>query len=380
MLNHQISTTMAAQKKTSNRPKNEEGKSIQQATPYYCSLVEVPARVFAPEVGAHRASMIVLNGKKWVNGTKLKYYFFNGSTDGSPSSWKGSTAQKNSVKQAFNSWKNLGIGLEFEETNDKTEAHLRVGFMIGDGSWSYVGKDAIDIAGSPDERTMNFGWDISNDVDTASHEIGHALGAPHEHQNPHAGIVWDEEAVYFALSQPPNSWPRDKTFHNIIRKIPANEVSGSTHDPNSVMHYPFGPGLILTPVEFRNGIFPAGGLSAKDKQFVKEFYPPITPTDYIDLKVSQSQPLDIKAGEQKNFIFKPLRSKKYKIETFGAMDTVIVLFEKSGDEEVYLAGDDDSGKEYNSKITIRLIKNREYIIRVRLFYAENEGTGSLMVY
>ena len=53
---------------------------------------------------------------------------------------------------------------------------------------------------------MNFGWDLTQpgEIDTAIHEIGHTLGFPHEHQNPHAGIVWDEEAVYAALAQPPN--------------------------------------------------------------------------------------------------------------------------------------------------------------------------------
>ena len=146
------------------------------------------------------------------------------------------------------------------------------------------------------------------------------------------------------------------------------------------MHYPFGAGLIKSPAEFINGIFPAGGLSAKDKEFVKKFYPPLASGDYIELKVSQSQLLDIKPGEQKNFKFKPTRSKKYKIETFGTLYTVMVLFEKVGTEEVYLSGDDDSGTDYNSIIHLRLIKGREYIIRVRLFYAEDEGSGSLMVY
>ncbi len=352
----------------------------QQYTPNYCSLVEVPQREFAPEVGTNRARMIIVTQKKWVNGTKLKYYFFNGGSDGSPASWKGAPSQTNAVKQAFNTWKSEGIGLEFEETNDKNEAQVRIGFMRGDGSWSYVGRDVIDIASSPDERSMNLGWDISNDIDTAVHEIGHTLGAPHEHQNPNAGIVWNEEAVYNALAQPPNSWSREKTFHNIIRKIPINEVEGSTHDPNSVMHYPFGAGLILEPVEFRNGIDPAGGLSGKDKEFVKKFYPPIPVNDYIELKVSQSQLIDIKAGEQKNFKFNPTRSRRYKIETFGTMDTLMVLLEKSGNEEIHMAGDDDSGTDTNSKIHIRLIKGRKYIIRIRLFYADAEGTGSVMVF
>jgi hypothetical protein len=373
---------MAKTKKTARAAKkNAAAKDkAKDYTPNYCSLVEVPQREFSPEVGANRARMIIVTQKKWVNGTKLKYYFFNGGSDGSPASWKGTPAQINTVKQAFNAWKSQGIGLEFEEINDKNEAQVRIGFMRGNGSWSYVGRDVIDFASSPDERTMNFGWDISNDIDTAIHEIGHTLGAPHEHQNPNAGIVWNEEAVYAALAQPPNSWSRDKTFHNIIRKLPVNEVEGSTHDPNSVMHYPFGPGLILSPAEFRNGINPAGGLSAKDKEFVKKFYPPLPVSDHIELKVSQSQPMDIKPGEQKNFTFKPTRSRKYRIETFGTMDTLMVLYEKSGNEEIYMAGDDDSGTATNSRIHIRLIKGRKYIIRIRLYYADAEGTGSVMVF
>jgi hypothetical protein len=123
-----------------------------------------------------------------------------------------------------------------------------------------------------------------------------------------------------------------------------------------------------------------GGLSAKDKEFVKKFYPPLAANDYVNLAVSQSQPLNIKAGEQKNFRFKPARSRKYKIETFGTMDMVMVLFEKTATEEIYMAGDDDSGTAYNAMIESRLIKGREYIIRVRLYYAQDEGAGSLMVY
>ena len=295
------------------------------STPNYCSLIEVPARTFSPAVSMARAEMIVISGRKWVNGTKLRYYFFGGS-DGSPASWRGDATQKNAVKKAFTEWKNQGIGLEFEEVNNKGDAEVRIGFKQGDGSWSYVDRDVIDIASSPDERTMNFGWNIANDVDTAIHEIGHTLGAPHEHQNPNAGIVWDEEAVYTALAKPPNSWSREKTFHNIIRKLPIDEVEGSTHDPNSVMHYPFEAGLILEPEQFRAGINPAGGLSAKDKEFIKKFYPPLTASDYVTLKLSQSAPLNVAPGEQKNFRFKPTSSRKYKIETFGKLDTVMVLF------------------------------------------------------
>lgn len=376
------SKTKTAKKKAAPAKKytaHTNGKT-QQYSFSYCNLVKVPTRELPADINGPRAEMIVRINRKWVNGTKLKYYFFKGGTDGAPASWKGTPAQVNAVKQAFSTWKNQGIGLEFEEVNDKNEAEIRIGFLMGDGSWSYVGRDIIDFASSPDSRSMNFGWNIANDIDTAIHEIGHTLGAPHEHQNPNAGIVWNEEAVYAALAQPPNNWNREKTFNNIIRKIPVNEVEGSTHDADSIMHYPFEAGLILAPPQFINGIRPAGGLSAKDKEFVKKFYPPLTAADYIRLKLGISQPFNIVAGQQKNFLFKPDRSKKYKIETFGTMDTLLVLFEKSGTEEIYMAGDDDSGTDYNSKLYIRLIKGREYIIRVRLYYAESVGAGSLMVY
>ncbi len=372
---------MANTKKSTTMPKDEiKSKEPAAAKHHYCSMIPLQERKFDPEVSPNRERMILVTSKKWVNGTKLKYYFFNGPTDGSPSSWKGTTAQKNTVKQAFKTWKDLGIGLEFEETNDKNEAQVRIGFKKGDGAWSYVGRDVIDIASSPNERTMNFGWDISNDIDTALHEIGHTLGAPHEHQNPNAGIIWDEEAVYDALAAPPNGWDRETTYYNIIRKIPSNEVQGSTHDPNSIMHYPFEAGLILEPAAYRNGINPPGGLSSKDKEFMKKFYPPLTKSDYIELKISVSQLFNIKAGEQKNFRFKPTVSRRYTIETFGRMDTLMVLFEKAAGEEIFLAGDDDSGTGLNSKIQLRLIQGREYIIRVRLYYAEVAGSGSLMLY
>ena len=92
---------MATVKKASKAPKkvNTPKKYARPSTPSYCSLVQIPPRVFAPEVGAPRAEMIIVTGRKWVNGTKLKYYFFNGGSDGSPASWKGDATQKNVVKQ-----------------------------------------------------------------------------------------------------------------------------------------------------------------------------------------------------------------------------------------------------------------------------------------
>ena len=197
-----------------------------------------------------RFELITLFRKKWVNGTVLRYYFFDEESDGEFvqgsggaqewRSWVGPEAQREVVRRAFQAWMDVGIGVSFQEVASRDEAEIRIGFMRGDGSWSYVGRDLIDLNLSVNERTMNFGWDLTRspaELDTAIHEIGHTLGFPHEHQNPNAGIVWNEEAVYAALAKPPNRWDRQKTFYNIIRKIAPDTVQGSNWDPDSVMHY-----------------------------------------------------------------------------------------------------------------------------------------------
>ena len=57
----------------------------------------------------------------------------------------------------------------------------------------------------------------------------------------------------------------------------------------------------------------------------------------------------------------------------------MVLFEKTSTEEVQIAGDDDSGKDENAKITMKLIRGREYVIRIRLYYKEKSGETSMII-
>lgn len=347
--------------------------SAEQSETYaYCALAVVPERVFAPDVNPNRAELIRVLDRKWANGTVLHHYFFDTTEE-----------QKNVVREAFGIWKDLGIGLKFEEVDSPADAEVKIGFVRGDGAWSFVGRDVIDLAPGPDEVTMNFGWDLTRDpseIDTAVHEIGHTLGFPHEHQNPNAGIVWDEEAVYAALAKPPNSWSRQRTHFNVIRKIDPDTVQGSEWDPNSVMHYPFGPGLIEEPAQYRSGLAPAGGLSDRDKTWVRTFYPPLSDTDYEELKPFESARLAIAAGEQRNFVIRPEATRYYEIRTFGTSDTVMVLFEDLNEEPRYLTADDDSGEDRNAYIRIRLIKGREYILRIRLYYATRAGETAVMMW
>jgi len=347
--------------------------SAEQSDAYaYCAQPIVPERVFEGDVNPERAETIIVIDRKWVNGTVLHYYFFETTEQ-----------QKDVVRRAFDTWKDLGIGLRFEEVDSRDEAEIRIGFTRGDGSWSYVGRDIIDLVPGPDERTMNFGWDLTRtprEIDTAVHEIGHTLGFPHEHQNPNAGIVWDEEAVYAALAKPPNSWNRQKTFFNIIRKIASDTVQGSEWDPNSVMHYPFGSGLIKEPAQYRSGLVPAGGVSDRDKTWVKTFYPPLSDADYEELKPLESVRLALAAGEQRNFTFRSEATRYYEIRTFGTSDTVMVLFEDLNGELRYLTADDDSGEDRNAYIRVKLMKGRKYVLRIRLYYATRTGETAIMIW
>jgi hypothetical protein len=321
-----------------------------------------------------------MNVDKWVNGTQLTYAFFENT--GSFKKWAGSDTLKSQARKAFKRWADLGIGLRFEETN-RAAAQIRVGFEVNDGHWSYVGRQVLQQG--PDDRTMNLdpsdgiaGGDYG--VDVACHEIGHTMGFPHEHQNPNAGIVWDEEAVYRSLAGSPNFWSRQMTFDNIISKIRPDEVQGSSWDPNSVMHYPFEPGLILKPEQYRQaGLQPAGGLSARDAEWVKTFYPALAASADEELPRLESRRLSITPGQQRNFLLKPKVNRYYEIRTFGLSDTVAVLLERAANgREVYVTGDDDSGEDRNAYIRRRLSANRVYLLRLRLYYAADSGETAVM--
>lgn len=336
----------------------------------FCSLPEVPERHFPAEVSPNRARLIRWIDKKWVNGTTLRYYFF----DSGP--YSGANNQKEIVREGFRVWEEVGIGISFEEVSNISEAEIRIGFQQGDGAWSYVGRDVIDIPGQF-ERTMNFGWDLTLDprgVDTPVHEIGHTLGFPHEHQNPFAGIVWDEEAVYTYFGGSPNNWPRQTTYHNVLRKLPSAAVEGSEWDPDSVMHYSFPAGLITSPTEYRGGLTPELGLSDHDIEEVRRFYPPLDDARNPKLEPFQLEFLNLAPAEQKNFVIEPQSTDDYFIQTFGRSDTVMVLFEDVNGDLRFVDGDDDSGTQHNACIAARLQQGRRYVLRIRLYlnYASDD--------
>eukprot|EP00441_Pelagodinium_beii_P019146 CAMPEP_0197664298 /NCGR_PEP_ID=MMETSP1338-20131121/58553_1 /TAXON_ID=43686 ORGANISM="Pelagodinium beii, Strain RCC1491" /NCGR_SAMPLE_ID=MMETSP1338 /ASSEMBLY_ACC=CAM_ASM_000754 /LENGTH=399 /DNA_ID=CAMNT_0043242911 /DNA_START=34 /DNA_END=1233 /DNA_ORIENTATION=+ len=334
-----------------------------------CCLPEVPDRIFKDDLEPHRVRAILNVDKKWVSGTVLRYYFFSGG------SWGGSEAQKQAMRKAFKVWEDVGIGLRFLEVTT-IDAEIRIGFEQGAGSWSYMGRDILSIPKG--ERTMNIGWDITNDIDTGVHEIGHTMGFPHEHQNPNAGMIWDVEAVYADLGGPPNNWSREQTYHNIIRKLDQNEVQGSTWDPNSIMHYPFRAGLILQPEYYQTfDLNPTPGLSQADKDWVRWFYPPLGDKQKPQLQLDVASELDIQEGETASFDIKPDKYAWYNIRTVGHSDTYFVLFQKSSMQKI--ASDDDSGEDKNASVSVWLESSKEYSLELRLFWFDKSSSTTRLV-
>ena len=341
-------------------------------SPHYCTLRVRAPEAMPPGVAYKRAKLIATTASKWMNGSTLTYAFLSGPT-----------AQKDAVRAAFAEWKALGVGLSFVEVTSAASAQIRIAFDLTDGSWSYIGTDCLSIA--PEKSTMNFGWDLTTPYghSTALHEIGHALGFPHEHQNPFAGIVWNEEAVYASLGGPPNEWSRAETFQNILSKIVPDTVQGSKWDPNSVMHYQFEPGLILKPVKYKKGLTPKGGLSARDKTWVKSFYPLLPSGAPAKIALFQSQPLKLDSGKQANFDFIAPTAREYTFRTFGVADTKLLLSRPAaakGKAPTLLGHDDDSGHERNAELKVALKKGERVQVKVRVRYVEKMGEAALMVW
>jgi len=361
---------MATKKSAQKTPAKRTPKRL-------CSLLPRPKPQLREAVTADvpRARAILIARNKWANKTVLHYCFFKGN-----SRYKVPKKQADAIRKAFAEWKAIGVGLEFEEVDKMSEAEVRIGYNTADEvSESAVGRDVLDVP--QNQPTTVYGWDLTTaeGKGTALHELGHVLGMEHEHQNPFAGIKWHEEAVYKNLAAEPNEWDRETTFHNILEKLDAQQVQGSTWDPDSIMEYEFEPALIDEPEKYdKNGLFPPGTLSKADKEWARKWYPPAEKQSR-NLQPFESVAVELTSGQQADFVFKPDATRRYTITTKGASDTLLVLFEEIDGEPRYVTADDDSGEDRNASISHKFFAGRKYAVRLRLYYPGKTGITSVII-
>jgi hypothetical protein len=158
----------------------------------------------------------------------------------------------------------------------KGPEEVRISFFADAGSWSAVGRDALNAAYFPvHQPTMNFGWvrDDSDPVDDKRvilHEFGHALGCIHEHQAPTFDRKWNKAEVMKYFQGPPNFWDADAIQSNVLSKYSARGIKATRFDAKSIMLYAFDAEL------FSDGRGPTNEnsqLSATDQTMIKQMYP-----------------------------------------------------------------------------------------------------------
>ncbi|MCG8441586.1 MAG: hypothetical protein MI723_07250 [Caulobacterales bacterium] len=79
------------------------------------------------------------------------------------------------------------------------------------------------------------------------------------------------------------------------------------------------------------------------------------------------------AGQQLDFEIRAEVNGDYLFRTFGFSDTVPVLFQEMDGELRFVDGDDDSGAELNARFRARLRNDQRYVLRLRLYFAQDEG-------
>lgn len=219
-------------------------------------------RTLDPNEMAQLSRMAVVNSKKWPGRSTLKCRFLDGTVKA-----------KKRVEAVAHRWEQY-CSIKFKFVTSGA-AEIRISFAADPGSWSAVGRDALNSSYFPlHQPTMNYGWlrDDTNDDEYSRvvlHEFGHALGCIHEHQSPQFTRQWNTAAVMKYFQGPPNFWTPDDIQHNVLGKYSAQGVSATRFDAKSIMLYSFDGALFSDGKGATNS---NTTLSAADVKMIKSMY------------------------------------------------------------------------------------------------------------
>ena len=226
-------------------------------------MVAAAGRKLQAHEVAQVARMALVASKRWGSGFVVRCRFMDGSAK-----------MQKKVRTLCKEWEKFAkVTIKFV-TRDPAE--VRISFYADDGSWSAVGRDALNRSYFPvHQPTMNFGW-VRDDSDAVEdravilHEFGHALGCIHEHQSPTFDRKWNKDAVYKYFQGPPNFWDKDGIDSIVLQKYSPRGILSSAFDPKSIMLYEFDAEL------FADGKGPTNEntqLSTTDRGMIKRMYP-----------------------------------------------------------------------------------------------------------
>lgn len=236
----------------------------------HCDFCASPAFAIPATAVQHglRERAALLNAAFWGRGVRLTVAFL-----------EGPPALHHRVAELAAEWVSethadftFEFWIEGEGGSWKAEdAIIRVAFAQGKGSWSALGKYALQTPRG--QSTMNLGWmSLDLGVDEARalvlHEFGHALGLVHEHMNPSQPIDWNMDEVSRDLRSS-QGWDNQTIHDNMFARYDPNQVFATDLDPASIMMYPIPPRWTLS------GRYTSGFntmLTAQDKALIREAY------------------------------------------------------------------------------------------------------------
>jgi len=201
---------------------------------------------------------VMLKTAIWPKGARLKVSFI----DGTP-------LQQRRVKTHAPVWSEYsGLTFAFVPAPD---GDIRISFEPGSLSYSAIGTEATTIRVGDPTMTLAQLADTLGETDARAlvlHEFGHALGLVHEHQNPAAGIHWNQAAAFKYYGGRPFYLTPSEISSQILDAFDETSTNHSKFDPQSIMVYPIPASVTDGAFEVRLNL----DLSALDKSFVASQY------------------------------------------------------------------------------------------------------------